>query len=582
MRAFLIIIGLSCLIALGAQGAHPASVVFGNFCVNQTSNVITFTADVTSLYNVTNPATQWSSIGDLLTYPTLSTELQCTSLSAIETGLPSTVPQPIQTFINDINRLNVYNFIFPGVTQNTYQPLNTKGPVVAVQMINDYTTGNVLKMRFFYKINLLTAGNNCSGISFEGATDGTNNVTIFRSIIPVNVFSRDSTGQVQRSTGGIVIVASRETAGADLVLSISEGSSLYNFDTFLEKAVIQNTGCAAGHSRALLSIGVAYTAASTTGLALVQGPLTAADVAIVPNLCYNYTVVKFTRPVCSSNSSCVGQIQVATQCRPSTSSFLNCPSVTESSLLNLAVQARECTGTRTRPRNCTGAGTAVSNGQDGVSSSIDFASSIAPVYAVHAYDSLTALFDRPLTSASTGNSTTEVDVALFAQGPDNAEFIPVAINTTSLVFTLTDASGLHLLTGASYSDFVTAGFFVNGVKATSDGYQSLTVCANIEGCDSFTLNKTSLGFAYHSVALAYVSGIVAQGAAESTAQSIVVAVVEMLTYPDRKPYNAKVIQRTFAALGAIAAAGVVAAVVVVAVYAPTAGLVGASAAAAIL
>lgn len=543
---------LFALAIVSAMGAIPPVATFHYFCLNQTSNVITFIGDVTSLYNASNPTTQWASIG-LSAYPTLASELKFTSLSIIEASLPSTVPVPTQTFKDDINTNN--NFVFPGQTQNTYQPLNTQGPVVAVQMINDSTTGYVLKMRFFFKIDVNALAQNCTslGCTFQGSTNGSNNATIFRSTIPIYIMSRDSTGRVFASGGSVILTSSRETAGDDIVVTVSQGEPLYATNAFLDLSKIVSTGCSTGHVRAVLTIGMAYSTTVADGLSLVQGPLTASDVSVVTGGCYNFTLSKFTRPVCST-AACLAQFQLQTQCRPSTQSFLLCDngqSGVPATWLDLNVQARKCTGAHTRPTNCTSNSALVAGPADTVWSSLDLNEALLqPIIAVSAYTSQNQSLSYP-----TPESQATI-VALTPQGPDIAEYYPLAINTTSLSFTI-------LSTVYSYAQMVANHFILFGVKA-SGGTQYLKSCGALLGCDSFVLNDTEILHVYPSAQFAAVSGIQPSGITTYAPLQISVQLTGSNPVPDIKPHNMFVIRNSYIALGVTMGVTVIAALIVLA------------------
>lgn len=539
------------LLPLFANGAGVAS--FNYFCLNQTSNVITFIADVTSLYNTSNPTTQWASIG-LDTYPTLANQLPFTSLPAIQSSLPSTLPVPMQVFLDDINSNN--NFVFAGQTQDTYQLLNTRGPVVAVQMINDSTTGHQLKMRFFFNLDVNKLAQNCTflGCTFQGSTNGSNNATIFRSTIPIYMMYRDSHGNVGPSSGGVILTATRELAGADITVTVSQGQPKYNVDTFIEASKIETTGCSGGQVRALLTVGMAYSTLPADNLNLVQGPLSASDIAVSSQGCYNFSVSKFQRPFCSTNSSCLGQIQLQTQCRSPTRSFLLCdngsPGV-PATWLDFTMQARQCTGTRTRPRNCT-SGISATSTADAVWSSVNFnAALVQPVLGLSTYLAPTQFLSDPTTSVFQAAPV----VALMAQGPDIAEYIPLAINTTSLSF---DVSGTIL----SYPQMVTAHFITFGVKA-SGASQFLEGCDQLQGCDSFVLNQTMISKVYPTAMSAIVAGIQPSGATTYAPLQVTVQLVSSSPVPDIHTHNMFVIRNSYIVFGVFAAAAIIVSILVI-------------------
>jgi hypothetical protein len=371
--------------------------------------------------------------------------------------------------------------------------------------------------------------------------------------------SRNSHGVVQRASGGIVITASRET-NSDLVLSVtSQATPTYSVGFFLESTTISTVGCSAGQNKALATLGLAYSSLSLSHL--IQGPLSASDITIESNPCYNFSLAQFTTPVCIKNGTCVGSIQVETQCRSDSNSFLFCNNgawTFNSTLINVLVQARECAG---RPSTCTGhSPVVVTNGVDSVVSSVDFASALHYLDGVSVYQSgntslpLTSPLPIPTTAPFAVASNPGI-VALFFQGPQTAEYIDLNINTTCLRATIYSSGGTALASALTYAHLI-ANSFVGPVKASGHQLQTLKACTSLEGCDSLAINKSSISLAYPTATYVTFSKLQPTSASPSQTQTITVAIVEN-NFPDIHPHIVNVIKNTFIVFGVVAGALVV-------------------------
>lgn len=486
-------------IVAGGQVFHT---VYDYFCVNYTTQQVTFIGDIPNLYNASGLAwNQMVSVGQSNVLSDLrSSNFDCSTWSTVP-ALPTKIPVPPSAFENGINSFN--NFMFPSQTgtQDTYQVLNPHGIAQAVQIIEDSTTNFQDTMRFFFKVNLASLGESCTslGSSYSSVRDAASDLLQYTSNIPIV--------SIARSSAGTVLVDERymsasQTPGNNLVISVTGGSH-YQVDAFLESTFLDTTHCPTGQTSLILQFGMEFT--SMDPLYLVQGPRSIAGITIDAN-CYNITVRSVRRLPCDAGGVCVQVIQLQTECRTALANgltFASCDAgqvaAEESGEVFFDSRASYCL---TNDTTCvqTGANYTLLYYVDKVRASVAFQAASQFLEVIQFYPSTTSALSQPLFNNHTLEAGDILWVATFFPYPEiQRNFKLTVLNSSAFSITGYDSAGKATNT-LRYADLVKSGVIALGVKATRNLGAGLLACDNVLGCDDFALNADAVGLAFPGAA----------------------------------------------------------------------------------
>lgn len=468
-----------------------------NFCVNFTTQTVTFTADISNLYNASGlPWNQFIVAGtgnNLISE--LSGNFPCTTIASLP-SLPSHVPVPYQAFVEGINQYNDFRFPAQTGTQDTYQALNTAGIAQAVQIIQDSTTHNQNMMRFFIKTSFASIGRACSALGTaysEVDNDVLPNKPVlqYTADVPFTAIARSSQGTVVSSTR---FLAATQTTNNDFVVSVTGGIN-YQLEAFLEDTFVDSSQCPTGQVQMVLQFGMEYTSLNSSYL--VQGPRTVPGLTIYPN-CYNISTRSVVRPPCT-NGVCVSRVLLQTSCRPALSNgmtFATCAVGQSPFELTDVFFDAHCSFCKIGNTSCsiTGNGASILSFTDKVRASVSFKAASQFLQVVQLYASRTAALTAPLLANFTMQSGQTVWVAALFPYPEIQRHFALLISNSSSQFSFTGYSMTGQKTGSlGYTGLVAAGVITVGVRSLRNSQGGLVACDAVLGCDSFAINATALG-----------------------------------------------------------------------------------------
>lgn len=478
-------------------GLQPFRAIYDNFCVNYTTQVVTFTADLPNLYNNSGlPWNQFVSVGTGNVLSSLgSSNADCSSLSSVP-ALPTKLPVPVDAFINGINAFD--DFLFPAQTgtQDTYQPLNTDGIVQAVQMIDSTIPGVYDTMRFFFSVNFQTLGQACTslGSSYEQVTTPTQTLQ-YTADVPIVAVARSSAGTVVADPR---FFAATQTPNNDLVLSITGGIH-YQLEAFLESTFFDTSLCPTGQTQLVLQFGMEYTSLNSSYL--VQGPRGSPGVNVDAN-CYNLTTRGVVRLPCTDDGVCVSRVQLQTGCRtalPNGLTFASCNDTAERSEVFYESVASYCAVANP---DCAinGTGFTILFYQDSVRASVAFRAASQFLEIVQFFGASTSALNHALLANYTLIPGQVIFGAVYFPYTEIQRHFDLRIvNGTVFNITAYDSDG-KLLNSLTYADLVSLGVINVGVKVTRSFTGGLAACDALLGCDSFALNGDKAAAAFPGAA----------------------------------------------------------------------------------
>jgi hypothetical protein len=475
-------------------GTTPFRASFDYFCVNYTTQTVTFIGDVPVLYNTSGlPWNQFVSVGAGNVLSKLSgSNFACSSLSSVP-SLPTALPVPVSAFVNGINAFNDFRFPAQTGTQDTYQTLNTHGIVQAVQIIQDATTNFQEMLRFFFKVNFATLGSACTSLG-SSETQVTSGSTLLQYTSNVPIVS------IARSGAGTVLADSRffsatQTPNNDYIITVTGGNH-YQLQTFLESTFLDSSQCPTGQTQLVLQFGMEYTSLNSTFL--VQGPRLNPGLTIAPN-CYNITTRGVVRPPCTQGV-CVSRVQLQTECRTALANgltFASCdvgqPAAEELNEVFFDSRASYCP---VAVQGCAqnGTGFTMLFYPDKVRASLSFKAASQFLEVVQFYSASTSPLTSPVASNYTLLPGQTVWMAAFFAYPEIQRHFLLSISNSTLFNITGYNSAGQMVASLTYPQLVKAGVIAVGVKATRGA--GMVACDLLPGCDSLALDADAASMAF--------------------------------------------------------------------------------------
>lgn len=480
-------------------GGQVWRATYDYFCLNYTSQTFTFIGGTPDLYNASGLA--WNQIISVGTANPLlslnSATFQCSTLTSVP-ALPTKIPLPRLAFVNGINAAN--NFVFPAQTgtQDTYQLLTSASIAPAVQIIQDSTTNNLDTMRFFFKTNFATLGQNCGrlGSTYQVADDP--NPVQYVATVPMVAMARSSAGTIVLDKRMFTVV---QTAGNDITLSLTGGPN-YKLVTFLEAEYVDSTMCASGKIRLVFQFDMQYT--SLNASYLVQGPHTSPGITIQPN-CYNLTTRSIVPTLPCVGLTCSSQVYIQTGCRTALTNgktFATCTSgqdPSEQHEVYFNAFASYCNLTNPTCRT-TGSGSRQLPFADKVRASIAIATDSQFLEVMQFYPLATTALNNAYFANVTLVAAQTFYVAVYYPYLETQQNFDLTIsNLTTFSVTVFDGTGKQLAI-LGYAALKSTGALAVGVKNTRKDTGGLVACDALAGCDSFAINDASILTTYPTVA----------------------------------------------------------------------------------